>query len=251
MICGCVVRDVAELWLWLKELSAGVLHNLDVQLLLRLWHIDIMTQEQGASKRPRKMSRLPKGDNYYQFLLGISTHTGADYKVEKRPLLRPPITSQYANADVAKVVYVSTKTPFMSAVKRVQKLLAQAEKRLAQSAADQVSNRPKYSHTNVEIMDIERVAATMAAQKNDQDEIVLKATGKAIAKALSLALWFQQRIEYNVRIETGTVGAIDDIVPPEDAPEDEDQNMKDGEEDIPGSRIRYASTIQIFVSAAS
>ncbi|KAH0281111.1 hypothetical protein KCU91_g480, partial [Aureobasidium melanogenum] len=193
-----------------------------------------MTQDQGASKRPRKMSRLPK-----------------DYKVEKRPLLRPPITSQYANADVAKVVYVSTKTPFMSAVKRVQKLLAQAEKRLAQSAADQVSNRPKYSHTNDEITDIERVAATMAAQKHDRDEIVLKATGKAIAKALSLALWFQQRVEYNVRIETGTVGAIDDIVPPEETREDEDQNMKDEEEDIPESRIRYASNILIFVSAAS
>ncbi|KAG9568246.1 hypothetical protein KCU71_g3030, partial [Aureobasidium melanogenum] len=178
-----------------------------------------MTQEQGASKRPRKMSRLPK-----------------DYKVEKRPLLRPPITSQYANADIAKVVY---------------KLLAQAEKRLAQSAADQVSNRPKYSHTNDEITDIERVAATMAAQKHDQDEVVLKATGKAIAKALSLALWFQQRVEYNVRIETGTVGAIDDIVPPKETRQDEDQNMKDQEEDVPESRIRYASTIQIFISAAS
>lgn len=141
------------------------------------------------------------------------------------------------------------KTPFMSAVKRVQKLLAQAEKRLAQSAADQVSNRPKYSHTNDEITDIERVAATMAANKHDQDDIVLKATGKAIAKALSLALWFQQRVEYNVRIETGTVGAIDDIVPPEET--GGDQNMKDEEEDIPESRIRYASTIQIFVSAAS
>ncbi|CAD0109508.1 unnamed protein product [Aureobasidium uvarum] len=173
------------------------------------------------------------------------------YKVEKRPLLRPPITSQYASADVAKIVYVSTKTPFMSAVKRVQKLLAQAEKRLAQSAADQVSNRPKYSHTNDDITDIERVAATMAARKHDQDEIVLKATGKAIAKALSLALWFQQRIEYSVRIETGTVGAIDDIVPPEDTPEGEHHNMEDQEEDIPESRIRYASTIQVFVSAAT
>lgn len=197
------------------------------------------------------MSRLPKGKPTSNLYSPNSNSHCADYKVEKRPLLRPPITSQYANADVPKVVYVSMKTPFMSAVKRVQKLLAQAEKRLAQSAADQVSNRPKYSHANDEITDIERVAATMAANKHDQDEIVLKATGKAIAKALSLALWFQQRVEYNVRIETGTVGAIDDIVPPEDAPEDEDQNMKDEEEDIPESRIRFASTIQIFVSAAS
>lgn len=135
----------------------------------------------------------------------------------------------------------------MSAVKRVQKLLAQAEKRLAQSAADQVSKRPKHSHVNDEISDIERIASTMASRKDEQDEIVLKGTGKAIAKAMSLALWFQQRVEYNVRIETGTVGAIDDIIPPEG----EDAQMQDEGEDIPESRIRYASTIQIFVSAAA
>jgi len=143
----------------------------------------------------------------------------------------------------------------MSAVKRVQKLLSHAEKRSAQSASAQVSSsRPKYSSAgNDEISDIEKVAAVMAANKHERDEVILKATGKAIAKALSLGVWFQQREEYTVRIETGTVGAIDDIVPPEDAAgEEEDQKMKDeAEGDIPESRIRFASTIQIFVSAAS
>jgi ribonuclease P/MRP protein subunit POP7 len=143
----------------------------------------------------------------------------------------------------------------MSAIKRVQKLLLQAEKRSAQSAADQVSSRPKYSvsSTNDEITDIERVAAIMAEDKHDRDEIILKATGKAIAKALSLGVWFEEKGEYSVRIETGTVGAIDDIVAPEDGgAEDEDKDMKEGaDEEIPESRIRYASTIQIFVSAAA
>jgi ribonuclease P/MRP protein subunit POP7 len=137
----------------------------------------------------------------------------------------------------------------MSAIKRVQKLLLQAEKRSAQSASDQISSQPKYSaSSNDDITDIEKVASIMAAEKHDRDEIILKATGKAIAKAMSLGLWFEEKVEYAVRIETGTVGAIDDIV----APEDEDQDMKDeAEEEIPESRIRYASTIQIFVSAAS
>lgn len=143
----------------------------------------------------------------------------------------------------------------MSAVKRVQKLLLHAENRSAQSASAHVSSsRPKYSSAgNDEISDIEKVAAVMAANKHERDEVILKATGKAIAKALSLGVWFQQREEYAVRIETGTVGAIDDIVPPEDAAgEEEDQEMKDdGQEDIPESRVRFASTIQIFVSAAS
>jgi ribonuclease P/MRP protein subunit POP7 len=94
----------------------------------------------------------------------------------------------------------------------------------------------------------------MAEDKHDRDEIILKATGKAIAKALSLGEWFEEKEEYSVRIETGTVGAIDDIVAPEDGvgAEDEDEAMKDGAEgEIPESRIRYASTIQIFVSAAA
>ncbi|KAI4763734.1 hypothetical protein E4T52_10676 [Aureobasidium sp. EXF-3400] len=191
-----------------------------------------------SSQSTPKMARLPK-----------------DYKVEKRPLLRPPIPSQYASSQHPKIIYISTKTPFMSAVKRVQKLLLQVEKRSAQSASAQVSSsRPKYSASgNDEILDIERVAAVMAANKHERDEIILKATGKAIAKALSLGVWFDEKIEYAVRIETGTVGTIDDILLPEDAAaEDEDQTMKDGGEDeIPESRIRYASTIQIFVSAAS
>ena len=143
----------------------------------------------------------------------------------------------------------------MSAIKRAQKLLKHAEDRSAQSASAQVSSsRPRHSQsTNDEISDIERVAAVMAANKHERDEVILKATGKAIAKALSLATWFDQKVEYAVRIETGTVGAIDDIVPPEDnAVEEEDQTMKDdAEEEIPESRIRYASTIQIFVSAAA
>lgn len=84
--------------------------------------------------------------------------------------------------------------------------------------------------------------------KDSHDDVVLKATGKAISKALGLALWFQQRDEYKVRIETGTVGAIDDIV----APEDGDLEMAGAEEqqEIPESRIRYASTVQIFVGSA-
>lgn len=48
------------------------------------------------------------------------------------------------------------------------------------------------------------------------EEVVLKGTGKAIQKVLELGLWFQQREEYTVRLRTGSVGAIDDIVVGED-----------------------------------
>ena len=42
----------------------------------------------------------------------------ADATVTKRPLLRPVIASPYAGACQPKIIYVSAKTPFMSAIKR-------------------------------------------------------------------------------------------------------------------------------------
>jgi ribonuclease P/MRP protein subunit POP7 len=202
-------------------------------------------------------------------LINSCQSQNTDYKIEKRPLLRPAITSTYTNASTPKTIYISSKTPFMSAIKRAQKLLAQAEKRQAQSAADQISKQQqqqrgsKYTTTtnqnnnnNDDISDIERIAAAMAEiAKNSSDEVILRATGKAISKALEMALWFQQRAEYAIRIETGTVGAIDDIVAPDgNAGHDEAMVLDGGGGDdagIPESRIRYASTIQIFVSPAA
>lgn len=43
------------------------------------------------------------------------------------------------------------------------------------------------------------------------EEVTLKGSGKAIARVMEMALWFQQREEYLVRLRTGTAGAIDDI----------------------------------------
>ena len=64
----------------------------------------------------------------------IDLGENTDCRISKRPLLRPKIASKYASEREAKVVYVSSKTPFMSAVKRVQSLLGQVEKRKVQSA---------------------------------------------------------------------------------------------------------------------
>ncbi|KAK5070702.1 hypothetical protein LTR16_009311 [Cryomyces antarcticus] len=52
-----------------------------------------------------------------------------------------------------------------------------------------------------------------AVDEKDPEEVVLKATGKAIEKALNLGLFFQGQEDCKVRIRTGSVAAIDDIVP--------------------------------------
>ncbi|KAK5114214.1 hypothetical protein LTR85_010279 [Meristemomyces frigidus] len=155
----------------------------------------------------------------------------ANAKVTKRPLFRPAIPSPYAGASQQKVVYVSARTPFLSAIKRVEKLLHLSDRRLVQSAttlAKQKNGKRKRSGRNEdEILDIatevERQrgkkrktnsgAPGVYGEENDfaGEEVTLKGTGKAIARVMELALWFQQKEEYTVRLRTGTVGAIDDI----------------------------------------
>lgn len=130
----------------------------------------------------------------------------ADAKVEKRPIPHPPVASPYAGSSVPKIVYVSTGTPFMSAVKRVQKLLHQAEKRAT---------------ANVNLEDTRKTEqqklAELAKAAEKREEAFVKATGRAIEKALNLAKWFQEKeAEYTVRVTTGSVLVVDDVVEDEE-----------------------------------
>ncbi|KAL1967617.1 hypothetical protein VTN77DRAFT_3132 [Rasamsonia byssochlamydoides] len=132
-------------------------------------------------------------------------------RIHKRPIPHPPVASPYAGASVPKIVYVSTNTPFMSAAKRVQKLLRQAEKR-ATAAVTADSNNQKMTEK-------ERLARLAKTQeKLEREKVYIKATGRAIEKALSIGRWFEQRgEEYAVQVKTGSVMVVDDIVEDEEA----------------------------------
>lgn len=165
--------------------------------------------------------------------------------MQKRPLLHPPISSPYNGRQSAKVVYISSKTPFMSAMKRVKQLLKYVDKRSMQSV---LSSRGKNSST----------PATTSDEK--AEEVLIKATGKAIDKALNLALYFQGQQDCAVRINTGSVNAIDDLIQTAElsgvdqeveAEEEGQTSERTGETiaaDLPEARIRHASMIEIFVS---
>lgn len=136
-----------------------------------------------------------------------------DARVSKRPLLRPQIPSQYISADVEKVVYVSVKTPFISAVKRIEKLLRLSQKRAIQSATARSRKRSKYRSARSagdDTGDVDAIVEELHADAAKED-VIVKGTGRAISKALEIGVWFQQREEYTVRLKTGTVKAIDDI----------------------------------------
>lgn len=134
-----------------------------------------------------------------------------DAKVEKRPIPHAPVACPYAGASVPKIVYISSKTPFMSAVKRVQKLLRQAEKRAT---------------ANVKLDDARKtekqIQAELVKAAEEREEVFVKATGKAIEKALNVGKWFEEKeAEYAVRVNTGSVLVVDDVVEDEEKKERE------------------------------
>ena len=139
------------------------------------------------------------------------------------------------------------RTPFLSAVKRVEKLLALSEKRLVQSATHSAKNhagqkrkRGQDGHED-EVLEIakevERVKKHGRGRSKDGDEeeegmeeVLIKATGKAVQKVLDMGLWFQQREDvYRVRLRTGSVGVIDDIEVEEQG-EEKAGDLEDGQD---------------------
>ncbi|RMJ27406.1 hypothetical protein PHISP_01722 [Aspergillus sp. HF37] len=127
-----------------------------------------------------------------------------DARISKRPIPHAPTANPYAGASVPKTVYISTKTPFMSAVKRALKLLRQAEKRaLDASGAMKAADRRNPASG---------VGNTDDKEKDRGEEVFVKATGRAIEKALSVGRWFERDEEkFCVRINTGSVLVVDDV----------------------------------------
>lgn len=158
----------------------------------------------------------------------------------KRPILHPPIPSPYAGADKPKIVYISTKTPFISAVKRVQKLISLAEKRVT-GKFDLVNG------TGSDRQKLKALYANAAAPSKKQKEseaVILKATNMAIEKALNLAQFFQRQEGLSVQLRTGTVGVVDDIV------HDNKRGGTDKEEqlvELPDSQIRKISMLEVSI----
>lgn len=151
--------------------------------------------------------------------------------------MHPPVPSPYKSSDTPKIVYVSSKTPFISAVKRVRSLLKEADKRATQSALSQ-----KKQHQRGDPV---LAAAQASANKDTASEAVtIKATGKAIEKATNLALFFHQQEDCRVTLRTGTVDAIDDIVEKPNAK----RKRPDDDEKLPETRMRKTSMLEVIVT---
>ncbi|KAJ6259252.1 hypothetical protein Dda_6151 [Drechslerella dactyloides] len=135
-----------------------------------------------------------------------STELPKNARLRKRRLSRP-LPPPRLSAD-PKIVYVSSKSPFVSTVKRVRKALEvfQNQSKIAvaggrQRRAFQRKHQP------------ERAPASGDLLRDDMNKYVtIKATGRAIEKALALGLYFQGQKDTAVEIRTGTVECTDDVV---------------------------------------
>ncbi|CAD6498939.1 BgTH12-04595 [Blumeria graminis f. sp. triticale] len=174
-----------------------------------------MTSPRPRPATPPKLARLPK-----------------NYRVRKRPLLHAPLAPPRAGADVPKLIYLSSRSSFVATIKRVRSLLSHVESRSSASDAAALLQRDPRSF-------MRSVAAERATRKTNSDggkrmeEVVIKASGKAIEKALQIAAWWQSQDDVKVELQTASVGAIDDIV-----------NAEGVEED---SQVRRVSVLEIHV----
>lgn len=144
----------------------------------------------------------------------------------------------------------------MSAIKRCEKLLQLSEKRLVQAATIVAKNDRRRGKED-EIQGIAD-AAERIKRREGGEEVVFKASGKAIQKGLEVGCWFQGRGEvYKVRLRTGSVGVVDGIEYDEEEMEDggrmdidvpEGEKKEEEQEDLPEARIRQISVLEVYVS---
>jgi ribonuclease P/MRP protein subunit POP7 len=169
----------------------------------------------------------------------------SESKIQKRPLLHPAIASPRASSFSPKIVYVSASSPFISIVKRVRKNLAAIEAR----SAWPINLHHPSKDVLQQVHDGVKAARKGRRDGGGAEEVILKGTGKAIEKVLSLAAWFQDEaqdhIGVKVALRTSSVGAIDDVVP-----RGEGQNAEGAEDNADGdeTRIRRVSCLEVGIS---
>ncbi|KKY33229.1 hypothetical protein UCDDA912_g06828 [Diaporthe ampelina] len=164
---------------------------------------------------PAKLSSLPKNS-----------------KIHKRPINRsrvfnrggPPLSPKHP------IIYIATKSPFMGVVSKVRHALQKAPssrstKGLPLAARMAALNSPPPSSDRLE------------------EEVLVRGTGRAMAKALHIAAWFGKQSEYVVNVRTMSLETVDDVVVDEDGAEDEGGFGAEEE-----SRARMVNCLEVGIS---
>ncbi|KAM3546047.1 hypothetical protein ARSEF1564_001140 [Beauveria bassiana] len=161
--------------------------------------------------------------------------------LRKRPLIRRPLPASSKD----RIIYVSSSTPFMSAVKRARK---QLDRSLKSGGSSQAARKNASLHARIESLkrDVERDSRSRSSSSDNAAygaSVTLLGTGKAVEKTLALAGWFEQQSDCRVAVRTRTVATVDDVVT---GPEPGGAAAEQEEEDE--SRLRRLSCLEVVVS---
>ena len=198
--------------------------------------------KEAPAKPTTKQSQIPKLPRLLEStpphpLLNAPELTLSDQKIQTRPLLHPAIAPPRTSAETQKVVYISASSPFISVVKRVRKLLSHIESRATGPIQFAARNERDI------LRQIESGMTGPGKGKGKaprEEEVLLKATGKAIEKLLGLVVYFQEQDDVKIVVRTGSVGAVDDIVVKGEGSDGV------GEEDR--SQVRRTSALEVGIS---
>ncbi|MCJ1357797.1 MAG: hypothetical protein MMC33_007793 [Icmadophila ericetorum] len=158
---------------------------------------------------PRKRTSLPKVplSESHPKLRRLPDHA----TIQKRPIHHPSLPSPHNSSTYQKLVYISSSTPFISAVKRIHKLLGLAEKRDKQRLLRATETTTKE--------DVEREERRLRAEVEKKkgiaavgERVYVRGTGKAMRKVEDLGVYFEGLVGFGVERRTGRVGVVDDVV---------------------------------------
>ncbi|KAJ4358421.1 uncharacterized protein N0V89_003004 [Didymosphaeria variabile] len=185
--------------------------------------------------------------------------------IAKRPLHHPAIPAPFASLEHPKILYISHSTPFIPTVKRIRRLLLEISKRQVQSQASQISRQRRQGRNRKPLApngrlapeDVEREIAEEGKDERGDvggEKVYVKATGRAIERALRFGVHFQGESDCTVRVETGSVMAVDDI----EIRNVEERNASGGgieaneqlnDDDVPEMRVRMVSSVTVVIGS--
>lgn len=128
------------------------------------------------------------------------------------------------------IIYIATKSPFMGIVSKIRHALDKA---------------PSSRSTKGLPLAARMAALNAPAPASDRldDEVLVRGTGRAMAKTLHIAAWFGKQSEYVVSVRTMSLETVDDVVVDDDGADDEGGFAADQE-----SRARMVNCLELGIS---
>lgn len=207
-----------------------------------------------ANKPPPKLARRPKSMltslPYTTLIIQPADEKPniypTDSKVHKRPINRNrahnrgislPSSGSIANNPKQAIIYVGTKSPFMGIVTRVRKALNNGPTGVRSNSAG------KGLPLTARIAELNAPSSAATDDSVVRHEVLVRGTGRAMAKTLNIAAYFQDQLDIRISVRTMTLEAVDDVVVDDDGAE-EDGGFAAEEE----TRIRMVSCLEVGVS---